>query len=156
LAPAGSTAGVVIHNVTGMSLTGLSLDLNAGIQCGANSPQFVVVTADKVTHTVGGCTSSTGSTAAAAAQTATAMGWVHLWFDPQKATPMIHPTDLVQSISVVLGKGLNQTAPTSTQTTGSIAVIDNIEINGMPVGKGSSSTTPTTSRRSMPSTIADN
>jgi hypothetical protein len=140
LAPAGSMAGVVIQNVTGMSLTGLGLDLNAGIQCGANSPQFVVVTADNVTHTVGGCTSSTTSNAVAAgAQTATATGWTHLQFDPTSAMPTIKPTDQVQSISVVIGKGLNQTAPTSTQSTSSIAVIDNIQINGMPVGKGKTS-----------------
>jgi hypothetical protein len=159
LAPTGSMAGVIIQNVAGMNLTGLGLDLNAGIQCGANAPQFVVVTADKVTHTVGGCTSSTGSTgstaSAAAAQTAPATGWVHLWFDPQKATPMIQPTDQVQSISVVLGKGLNQNAPTSTQSTGSIAVIDNIQINGMPVGKGTTPTTSTTHGTSTTSRSRD-
>jgi hypothetical protein len=132
-------AGVVIQNVTGMSLTGLGLDLNAGIQCGANAPQFVIVTTDNVRHTVGGCTSSTP--AGAAAPTAAPMGWTHLQFDPQKATPPINPTDHVQSIYLVLGKGLNPAAPLSTQTTGSIAVIDNIQINGMPVGKGTTSTT---------------
>jgi hypothetical protein len=145
LAPSGAMAGVVIQNVTGMSLTGLGLDLNAGIQCGANAPQFVVVTADNVTHTVGGCTSSTTSiAAAAAAQTATATGWTHLQFDPMSAVPPINPADHVQSISVVLGKGANQNAPTSTQTTGSVVVIDNIQINGMTVGKGKTVTTPTT------------
>jgi hypothetical protein len=132
-APSGAMAGVMIQNVAGMNLTGLSFDLRAGTQCGAGSPQFVIVTTGG-THTLGGCSSSLAAT-----QSSAPMGWTHLQFDPASATPPINPTDQVQSISVVLGKGLNQTGAALTQTTGSIAVIDNIQINGMLVGKGKTS-----------------
>jgi hypothetical protein len=133
-APANTTAGLTIQNVTGVSLTSLGFDLRAGVQCGPDSPQFVVVTTNGVTHSVGGCSSSL-----ATPQSSAPMGWTHLQFDPASATPPISQTDQVQSISVVLGKGANQSPLTSTPTTGSIAVIDNITVNGMPVGKRSTS-----------------
>jgi len=127
-ASAGTWAGAVIENVTGMSLTELGFDFRASVQCSTNSLQFVVVTADGVKHTVGGCTSSP-TTPPSSAPT----GWMRLRFDPSQATPTpISKTDHVQSISIVLDKG--------STSTGSIAVIDNIEINGVPVGKRTTST----------------
>jgi hypothetical protein len=124
-APTDGLAGATIQNVTGMNLTEVGFDSRAGMPCGPDSPQFIVVTTDKVTHTLGGCNSTITRTSASAP-----MGWTHLQFDPAKATPPINSQ--VQSISIVLGKG--------STTTGGIAVIDNIEINGVPVGKDSTST----------------
>jgi uncharacterized protein with FMN-binding domain len=114
-------AGAVIQNVTGMSLTELGFDFRASIPCSSDSAYFMVVTTDGVKHSVGGCTSSPTTPPSSAPA-----GWMRLRFDPKQATPAINSP--VQSISIELNKG--------SVTTGSIAVIDNIEINGMPVGKG--------------------
>jgi hypothetical protein len=133
-------AGATIQNVTGMSLTELGFDFQAGVLCTNDSPHFVVRTTNGVTHTLGGCT-------AAASQSSPAMGWMRLRFDPKSATPAITSTDHVQSISIVLDKGSNQPGSTPTQNAaGSIVVIDNIDINGMFTGKSSSSTTSWESR----------
>ena len=127
-ASAGTWAGAVIQNVTGISLTELGFDFRASIQCSTNSLQFVVITTDGVKHTVGGCTSSPTTPPSSAPA-----GWMRLRFDPSQATPTpISKTDHVQSISIELDKG--------STSTGGIAVIDNIEINGVPVGKWATST----------------
>ena len=145
-APVTALAGATIQNVTGISLTELGFDFRAGITCSTDSPHFVVVTTDGVTHTVGGCSSS-----AAAGQTTAPMGWMRLRFNPSQATPPIQAADQVQSISVVLDKGANQPGSSPTQNaTGSIVVIDNITINGTIVGKGPS-TTPTPTPQPPPS-----
>jgi len=118
--------GAVIQNAAGISLTELGFDYRAGSQCGTDSPHFVVVTTDGVTHTVAGCASGTGTT-----QSAAMMGWIRLRFDPAEAMPAINPRDQVQSISVVLNKGSNQ----NPSGAGTIVVIDNIEVNGVIVPK---------------------
>jgi hypothetical protein len=124
-ASASAWAGAAIQNVTGMSLTELGFDFRASIQCSADSVHFLVVTTDTMPHTIGGCTSSP-TTPPSSAPT----GWMRLRFNPNQASPPI--TSPVQSISIVLDKG--------STSTGSIAVIDNIEVNGVPVGKGTTST----------------
>jgi hypothetical protein len=124
-APANAWAGAVIQNVTGMSLTELSFDFRASIPCSADSPHFVVVTMDGTTQTYGGCKSSSAATT-----TSAPTGWTHLQFDLSQATRAT--SSPVQSISLVLDKG--------TASTGSIAVIDNIAVNGVPVGKGAAPT----------------
>src|ERR1700682_278995 len=145
-APVTALAGATIQNVTGISLTELGFDFRAGITCSTDSPHFVVVTTDGVTHTVGGC-----SISAAAGQTTAPMGWMRLRFNPSQATPPIQAADQVQSISVVVDKGANQPGSSPTQNaTGSIVVIDNITINGTIVGKGPS-TTPTPTPQPPPS-----
>jgi hypothetical protein len=123
-APANAWAGAVIQNVTGMSLTELSFDFRASIPCSADSPHFLVTTMDGKTHTVGGCKSSP-----AAPTSSAPMGWTRLRFDLSQGPQAI--TSPVQSISLVLNTG--------STSTGSIAVIDNIEVNGVPVGKGATS-----------------
>jgi hypothetical protein len=124
-ASATAWAGASIQNVTGMSLTELGFDFRASIQCSTNSLQFVVVTTDGVRHTVGACSSSS-TTPASSAPT----GWTRLRFDPRQASPAINSP--VESISLELDKG--------STSTGSIAVIDNIEVNGVPVAKVATST----------------
>jgi len=126
-APTVDWAGAIIQNVTGMSLTEFGFDFNASIPCGANSPKFVVVTTDMVSHTVGGCT--TNSTIPASAPPA---GWTRLRFSPSQATPPISSTAHIQSISLELGYG--------SASSGGLAVIDNIEINRMPVAKAPTTT----------------
>jgi hypothetical protein len=118
-------AGAVIQNVTGMSLTELSFDFRASIPCSADSPHFLVVTMDGHMQTYGGCNISS-----AAPTSSAPTGWTHLQFDLSPATRA--NSSPVQSISLVLDKG--------TASTGSIAVIDNIQVNGVPVGKGATST----------------
>jgi len=118
-------AGASIQNVTGMSLKELSFDFRASIPCSADSPHFVVVTTDGVKHMVGGCTSSPNAPPSSAPT-----GWMRLRFNPNQASPPINSP--VQTISIELLNG--------STSTGSIAVIDNIEINGVPVGKGATST----------------
>jgi len=136
-AAADALAGTTIQNVTGMFLTKLGFDMREGIQCSAGALQFVVVTTTGK-HTVGGCSSPK------AVQSSAPMGWTHLQFDPASATPPISSTDQVQSISIMLGKG--------STSTGSIAVIDNIEINGVLVGKGTASTSTATPTSTSTST----
>jgi hypothetical protein len=127
-------AGAIIQNVTGMSLTELGYDFRAGIVYDCDSPHFVIVTTDTVKHTLGGC-----SGPYTAGQTAPATGWMRLRFDPKNATPPIDSAAHVQSMSLVLEKGPNQPGSTPTETaTGTIVVIDNIDINGTFTGKSSS------------------
>jgi len=120
LAPADALAGANILNVTGMNLTELGYYLRTVTTCGPDSPQFKVVTTNGTTYWVGGCVPTTSTTPSPAPT-----GWVHLTFDTAQAGI----TTGVTSISLVIGKG-------ATPPSGSIAVIDNIEVNGVLVGKG--------------------
>jgi Viral BACON domain len=115
-------AGVVIRDVEGMTITELGYDIRTGGQCTATSPRFVVVTNDDVVHKIG-C--STGT-----AQPAPAAGWTRLRFDPAnpaQTSPAIATGSKVKSIYLVLDDG--------PETGASVAVIDNININGTFIGK---------------------
>jgi hypothetical protein len=115
-------AGVVIRDVEGMTITELGYDIRTGGQCTATSPRFVVVTTDDVVHKIG-C--STGT-----AQPAPAAGWTRLRFDPAspaQTSPAIATGSKVKSIYLVLDNG--------PETGASMAVIDNININGTFIGK---------------------
>jgi hypothetical protein len=127
--PAGATAGAAIQGVSGMNLTELSFDFRAEIPCTSGSPQFLVVTMDGTTHTYGGCKGSPTTLASSAPA-----GWTHVQFDLTQAPSTLNSQ--VRSISLVLQQG--------SSSTGSIAVIDNIQINKVPVGKGT--TAPPTPR----------
>jgi hypothetical protein len=123
--PSGSMAGAVIQGVSGMNLTELSFDFRADIPCTSGSPLFQVVTMDGTTHTYGGCKSSPTTPTSPAP-----MGWTHVQFDLTQAPSTLNSQ--VKSISLVLEQG--------SSSTGSIAVIDNIQINKVPVGKGAAPT----------------
>lgn len=115
-------AGVVIREVEGISLTELGYDIRSGSQCTATSPRFVVVTSDDVVHKIG-CTAGT-------AQAAPATGWKRLRFDPAnpaQTVPAIAPGSKIKSIHLVLDGG--------PETGSSMAVIDNIDINGKIIGQ---------------------
>jgi hypothetical protein len=110
-----------------MSLTEVGFDYRASIPCGTDSPHFLVVTTDGTPHMVGGCISSPTLTTP---PSWVSTGWMRLRFDLTQGASAI--TSQVQSISLVLDKG--------SASAGSIAVIDNIEVNGVLVGKGTTLT----------------
>jgi hypothetical protein len=115
-------AGVVIHNVEGISLTELGYDLRSGSQCTSTSPRFVVVTSDDVVHKIG-C-------AAGTAQPAPVTGWKRLRFDPANSSqtvPAIVPGSKVKTMHLVLDGG--------PETGSSLVVLDNINVNGKLIGQ---------------------
>ncbi len=115
-------AGVVIHNVEGITLTELGYDLRSGSQCTSTSPRFVVVTSDDVIHKIG-C-------AAGTAQPAPITGWKRVRFDPANPTqtiPAIAPGSKVKTMHLVLDAG--------PEAGSSVVVLDNININGKLIGQ---------------------
>jgi len=112
-------AGAIFHNVGGINLSVLGFDLREGSLCTANGPRFIVVTTDNVVHTVGGCDP-------AQAQASPAKGWMRFRFDPAQAKPAISPDSTVKSIALMLDDG--------PETSGGMAVVDNININGTMIG----------------------
>jgi hypothetical protein len=135
-APKGTQTGASITNVQG-PLTELGFDYRDGGQCTTTSPRFVVVTADSVTHVVGGCSKGTSTPAPM-------MGWTRVRFnltDSAQTSPVIMAGDSVTSITLVMDQGPEAGA----MAAGGLVVIDNIDINGTFAGKGSS--TPTNRHR---------
>jgi hypothetical protein len=133
-APSGTQTGATISNVQG-SLTELGFDYREGGQCTATSPRFIVVTADSVSHTVGGCSKGTITAAPM-------VGWKRVRFnltDQGQTSPPIMPGDSVLSITLVMDRG----PETGSSAAGGLVVIDNIDINGTIVGKVGSTSTPT-------------
>jgi len=134
-APAGTSAGaqlVPVENLT--KLTELGFDVRQGGHCTANSPHFVVVTSDDVTHVLTGC--ANGSI-----QTAPAQGWIRVRFDPAnpaQASPPIAPGQQIKSITIVLDEGPEATPNPG----GGLVVLDNIDVNGVIVGKRVTSPNP--------------
>lgn len=127
-APAAATAEAQIVPAESLTkLTELGFDIHQGSHCTAKSPHFVVVTSDNVTHVLTGC--ANGSV-----QTPPAAGWIRVRFDPAnpaQASPAITSDQQIKSIAVVLDEG-----PEATTTPGGgLAVLDNIEVNGVVVGK---------------------
>ena len=127
-APAGTSAGaqlVPAENLT--KLTELGFDVRQGGHCTANSPHFVVVTSDDITHVLTGCAKGT-------IQTAPAQGWIRVRFDPAnpaQASPPIAPGQQIKSITIVLDEGPEATPKPG----GGLVVLDNIDVNGVIVGK---------------------
>jgi hypothetical protein len=120
-AAAGSKAraGVKLQNVEGIVLSVLGFDIRQGSLCTLKGPRFVVVTADAVVHTLGGC-------GLANAQPSPAKGWQRFRFDPAKAVPAIAPDSMIKSIALVLEDGPD--------ADGGMVVLDNINVNGNFVG----------------------
>jgi hypothetical protein len=127
-APAGTSAGAQLVGAENLvKLTELGFDVRQGGHCTANSPHFVVVTSDDVTHVVTGCANGT-------IQTAPAQGWIRVRFDPAnpaQASPPVAPGQAIKSISVVLDQGPEATPNPG----GGLVVLDNIDVNGVIVGK---------------------
>jgi hypothetical protein len=106
-------AGVILHNVEGLTLSVLGYDLRQGSLCSARGPRFVVVTNDDVIHTIGGCNGASGQPA---------KGWTRFRFDPAQASPAIAPSSTVKSIALMLDDGPD--------ANGGMVVLDNINVNG--------------------------
>jgi hypothetical protein len=115
-------AGAVIRGAEGTSVTQLGFDLRQGSQCTAKSPRFVVVTTDNVVHKAG-CASATQ-------QASPAQGWQRVRINPTnpaQMVPAISPGSKIQSMHLVVDDG--------PETGSSIAVIDNINVNGKLIGR---------------------
>jgi len=127
-APAGTSAGAQLVGAENLTkLTELGFDVRQGGHCTATSPHFVVVTSDDVTHVLTGCANGT-------IQTAPAQGWIRVRFDPAnpaQASPPIAPGQQIKSIAIVLDEGPEATPNPG----GGLAVLDNIDVNGVIVGK---------------------
>ena len=127
-APAGTSAGAQLVGAENLvKLTELGFDVRQGGHCTANSPHFVVVTSDDVTHVVTGCANGT-------IQTAPAQGWIRVRFDPAnpaQASPPIAPGQSIKSIAIALDQGPEATPNPG----GGLVVLDNIDVNGVIVGK---------------------
>jgi len=116
-----ASAGAVLKNVSGITLTELGYDIRSGSHCGAGAPRFNVVTTDGVTHFVG-CASPPPAVMAKSA------GWMRLRWTPAEAFPPI--TSPVKSIAIVFDEGQDVPGDGS----GS-AIIDNVDVNGKIVGR---------------------
>src|SRR5215469_10652417 len=127
-APAGTSAGAQLVGAENLTkLTELGFDVRQGGHCTANSPHFVVVTSDDVTHVLTGCANGT-------IQTAPAPGWIRVRFDPAnpaQASPPVAPGQSIKSIAIVLDQGPEATPNPG----GGLVVLDNIDVNGVIVGK---------------------
>jgi hypothetical protein len=127
-APAGTSAGAQLVGAENLvKLTELGFDVRQGGHCTANSPHFVVVTSDDVTHVLTGCANGT-------IQTAPAQGWIRVRFDPAnpaQASPPIAPGQQIKSIAIVLNEGPEATSNPG----GGLVVLDNFDVNGVIVGK---------------------
>jgi hypothetical protein len=122
-----SSAGATITGAAGMTITEFGFDFRNGTHCGGGAPRFNVVTNDGVFHFVGNC--SVG-TATPAPQDAAA--WTRLRFTPAQAFPPIAAGAKIKTIEIVFDEG---TSADSGPGAG-LAVIDNIDINGVLIGKG--------------------
>ena len=140
LAKTGATGNVAsavaeLSGVQGTILTELGYDLRKpgsaadarGSHCGAGAPRFNVVTQDNVTHFVG-CNSPLATV------TAASTGWLRLrWTSAQLLAAGIATNAQVKTITIVFDEG-QDTGPDNF----GLAVLDNIDVNGMLTGTGQS------------------
>jgi hypothetical protein len=107
-------------------LSELGFDIRNGGHCGAGSPRFNVITADKANHFVGGCANGTISTSPNP-------GWQRVRFDPanpNQAFPPVQPSDVVVKIFIVADEGVD----TGTDFSG-LSILDDIDVNGDLIGE---------------------
>jgi hypothetical protein len=130
-----ASAGAVLKNVTGITLTELGYDLRKpgadqtdprGSWCGAGAARFNVTTSDGLWFV--GCNSP------APAVEASGGGWMRLrWTTGYKdGVTLSAITGTVQSISIVFDEGQDVAADGSF----GVAIIDNIDVNGELLGSG--------------------
>jgi hypothetical protein len=128
-----ASSGAVINGVKGIVITELGFDIRKsaapaspmGSHCGAGAPRFNVITSDGVTHFVG-CASPVPIIGPASTD------WTRLRYNPLLAFPPILPIQTVDRISIVFDEGSSDTGPDFF----GLAVLDNIDINGVLVGQG--------------------
>jgi hypothetical protein len=127
-----------LRGVKGITLTELGYDIRKkgannesplGSHCGAGAPRFNVVTSDGVTHFVG-C----NSTATPPSSQTPGDGWLRLRWNPAAlALAGILAGNTVKAIDITFDEG--QDASGGPDSFG-LAVIDNIDINGVLIGRG--------------------
>lgn len=133
-----ASAGAVLKNVKGTTLTELGYDLRKpgtdqndvrGSHCGAGAARFNVTTSDGFWFI--GCNSP------APEVVATGDGWMRLrWIGPtgyKDGVTLSTITGTVKSISIVLDEG-----PDVGPDNFGVAILDNIDVNGVLVGQGNS------------------
>src|SRR2546425_2862621 len=122
-----AAAGAQIRGVNGITLTELGYDFRAGGHCGAGAPRFNVVTTDKVLHFIG-CNSPSPT----ASGVDGFPGWTRLrWTATGDVMPGFPPfltTQTVDSITIIFDEGTDQ------GNSSGMAVIDNIDVNGVLIG----------------------
>jgi hypothetical protein len=123
-----------ITGVQGITLTEFGYDIRKadppagprGSHCGAGAPRFNIVTSDGVLHFTG-CDSPPPTV------TSTSNAWQRLRWTPTQSFPPITPGSKIKSIEIVFDEG---TDPSGGPDLFSLAVIDNIDINGVLIGQG--------------------
>src|SRR5450631_872133 len=113
--PPTALAGAMINGAAGSTISQLAYDLQAGSECSASAPQFVIVTNDNVVHHAG-CSHGIVKNAATA-------GWKRVSFDPDDAsqvTPAIPPGTVVQTVALVM----DEVASNGTAVLANIALND--------------------------------
>lgn len=121
-----SAAGADVHGVKGITLTEIGFDIRNGTHCGAGAPRFNVQATDGF-HFLGGCANATAATAPQDPE------WTRIRIDPtnpSQAFPPIASGATVQSISIIFDEG------TDAGPGAGLAVIDNIDINGILIVSG--------------------
>ena len=149
-APAGTQAGANIKNLQPGSPipTELGYDYREGSVCTNTSPRIEIVASISGKHVLGGCGTVTPTTPTIVIGTSTTpvpvLGWkrVRVNMSPTALPAMgFVGGDTITSITLVQDQGPD---PAVSGSSGGLAVIDNIDINGTFAGKGSSSYTSTT------------
>jgi hypothetical protein len=118
---ANAASGASIYGVAWITIKELGFDIRGDGHCGAGAPRFNVVTADGVFHFCG-CSGAATHTAFVDPQ---GRNWTRVRFSGADCFPPINPTDIVQSIDLVMDEGTD-TGPDFTGT----ATLDNICVNG--------------------------
>lgn len=117
-----SAAGADITGAEGAVLTELGFDIRNGTHCGAGAPRFNLEATDGF-HFVGGCSNGTQTPAPQ-----DPANWTRVRIDPSnpgQTFPPVAPGAKVKSISIIFDEG------TDGGTGAGLAVIDNIDINGV-------------------------
>lgn len=129
-----ASAGAVLKNVKGITLTELGYDLRKdgadpgaapGSHCGAGAARFNVTTSAGFWFV--GCNSPTPTV------TFSGDGWMRLRWTTGYKDGVISPfTGTVQSISIVFDEGTIGAGPDNF----GVAILDNIDVNGVLIGQG--------------------
>jgi hypothetical protein len=122
-----------IKGVEGMKVTELGYDIRKfgapaslmGSHCGNGAPRFDVITQDDVDHFIG-CNSPPGTVSTFS------QGWTRLRWGPANAFPPIQSTDTIKTLAIVFDEANDTGGPDFF----GLAVLDNIDVNGVLVGRG--------------------
>ena len=120
-----SAAGASLNGVDNITLTEIGFDIRNGTHCSGGAPRFNVEATDGF-HFVGGCANSTMTPAPQDP------AWTRIRIDPTNGSqtfPPIAAGARIKRIEIIFDEGTD--APPGA----GLAVIDNIDVNGVIVGK---------------------